>query len=119
MGGHYGTIHVRTEDEKVVRAALEDMAREQKTKFLLGPRIKGWIAIFPSDNGQHFGVSDALAAKISVPLIHTLVHDDDIFAYRFHDAGKLVDTYNSCPDYFGESTEPRGGQRGSAPSDFA
>ena len=109
MGGHYGAIHVRTVDANVIRIALEELSRASKAKFLLGPLIDGWVAVFPNENGQDFGVSEALAKKIHAPLLHTLVHDDDVFAYRFHEGGKLVDSYNSCPDYFGGDPEPRGG----------
>jgi hypothetical protein len=109
MGGHYGSIHVRTEDVNEVRAALDDLTRDSKTKFLLAPAINGWVTLFPSDNGQDIGVSQKLAEKIRNPILHCLVHDDDVFAYRLHDQGELVGTYNSCPDYFGEATEPRGG----------
>ena len=109
MGGHYGSIHIRTDDAKAVRVALEELSREQETRFLLAPLIDGWVAAFPSDHGQDFGVVEALARKISAPILHCLVHDDDVFAYQFHNDGKLVDSYNSCPDYFGGEPEPRGG----------
>ena len=29
-----------------------------------------------------------------------MVHDDDIFAYWFYRNGQLLDSYNSCPDFF-------------------
>ena len=82
---------------------------ENKTKFLLGPSIDGWVAVFPENNGQDPRMADALANKLVAPILHTLVHDDDVFMYRFYEQGKLAGTYNSCPDYFGESSEPRGG----------
>ena len=109
MGGHYGTIHIRTEDATAVRGVLVALTRELKKKFLLAPTIDGWVTVFPEDCGQDFRVSDALAQKITAPLLHTVVHDDDLLAYHFHYGGKLIGTYNSCPDYFGESSEPRGG----------
>jgi hypothetical protein len=109
MGGHYGSIHVRIDDATKVQVALEDLARDSKTKFLLAPPLDGWVTLFPSDNGQDFSIAGKLAEKISAPILHCLVHDDDVFAYQFHDRGKLVGTYNSCPDYFGGEPEPRGG----------
>lgn len=109
MGGHYGTIHIRTEDTKAVRGALDALTCELNKKFLLAPTIDGWVTVFPEDCGQDFSISDALAQKITAPMLHTVVHDDDVLAYHFHDGGKLIGTYNSCPDYFGESSESRGG----------
>lgn len=109
MGGHYGSIHIRTEDANEVRAVLEELARERNMKFLLAPAIDGWVTAFPSDHGQDFSVAEALAAKVKAPFLHCLVHDDDVFAYQFFEGGVLADQYNSCPDYFGGSPEPRGG----------
>ena len=109
MGGHYGSIHVRTQNAKAVQAALGKLSHEHKIKFLLAPLIEDWVTVFPSDNGQDFRITEALAGEISAPIIHCLVHDDDVFAYQFHNEGKLVGTYNSCPDYFGGEPEPRGG----------
>lgn len=109
MGGFYGSIHVRTEDAEAVRNALQTVSAEAGTKFLLAPAINGWISVFPQDNGQDMGVSAILAEKIDSPLIHCAVHDDDILIYQFYESGKLVDSYNSCPDYFGGETAERGG----------
>jgi hypothetical protein len=112
MGGHYGTIHVRTEDRDAVRSAIERLANDRTRRFLIAPAIDGWVTVFPEHNGQEAAVSEALAAKLSDKiLIHCLVHDDDVFAYWVFEAGRIVDTYNSCPDYFGEpNPPPRGGK---------
>ena len=109
MGGHYGSIHFRTDDVPAVRTALEQVSRESKTKFLLAPLMAGWITAFPEKNGQDFRVSEKLAEKIQYPFLHCTVHDDDVFAYQFFEKGKLADQYNSCPEYFGGEPEPKGG----------
>src|SRR5512138_89767 len=103
MGGHYGTIHVRTEDRDAVRSAVESIVSERSGRFLIAPPIDGWVTVYPEHNGQDQAVSDALAAKLpGLALIHCLVHDDDVFAYWLFQGGRVVDTYNSCPDYFGD-----------------
>ena len=111
MGGHYGTIHVRTEDLDAVRSAVEHLASDRTRRFYIAPPIGGWVTIYPENNGQDAAVSEAIAAKLSdKTLIHCLVHDDDVFAYWVFESGQVVDTYNSCPDYFGEpNPPPRGG----------
>ena len=109
MGGHYGSIHIRTENANDVRAALEVFAREEEAKFLLAPVIDGWVSAFPHENGQDFGVAAALAERIKAPFLHCLVHDDDVFAYQFYEGGVLTDQYNSCPEYFGGEAAPKGG----------
>lgn len=112
MGGHYGSIHVRTDDAAAVRTALTELSLQNGTRFLLAPPLGGWITAFPHENGQDFAVSEALASKVAFPLLHCLVHDDDIFSYQYFERGALVDTFNSCPDYFGGEPAPRGGDVG-------
>jgi len=111
MGGHYGTIHVRTEDRDAVRSAVERLVSDRTRRFQIAPPIGGWVTVFPEHNGQDSAVSEALAARLSdKTLIHCLVHDDDVFAYWLFEDGRLVETYNSCPDYFGDpNPQPRGG----------
>src|SRR3954465_13833429 len=111
MGGHYGSIHVRTEDRDEVRVAVERLGHNRAHRFLIAPLIGGWVTIFPEHNGQDSTVGDALAKVLKdKTLIHCLVHDDDIFAYWLFEMGTVLATYNSCPDYFGETNPPpRGG----------
>ncbi len=111
MGGHYGTIHVRADDRDAVRSAVERLGCDNTRRFLIAPAIGGWVTVFPENNGQDERVSEALAAKLpDKTLIHCLVHDDDVFAYWLFEGGRVVDAYNSCPDYFGDpNPPPRGG----------
>jgi hypothetical protein len=113
VGGFYGSILLRTEDAAGVRVVLENLAKENDSKFLLGPALSGWISVFPSEHGQDDSVSAELSRQLQVDVLHLLVHDDDVFAYFFYRAGNRADGYNSCPDYFGEtSDEEKERQRG-------
>jgi hypothetical protein len=100
MGAFYGSVHVRSEDVVPVRQALEEIAAAGRTRFLMGPPSGGWIGVYPSDHGQDPAVSAAIAERIHAPLIHLVVHDDDVFAYVLYDAGGPIDEYDSHPDYF-------------------
>ncbi|MFO0966772.1 MAG: hypothetical protein U0793_14460 [Gemmataceae bacterium] len=100
MGSFYGSIHVRSADRPAVLAATDAIARKQKARFLVGPALRGWIAVYPPDNGQDERLPAVFARRLPGELLHVLVHDDDIFAYRFYRDGKLIDQYNSRPDYF-------------------
>jgi hypothetical protein len=111
MGGHYGSIHIRTDDQDEVRIAVENLHHPNTQRFYIAPPIKGWVTVFPENNGQDHTVAEALVAKLpNKTIIYCAVHDDDIFAYWFFENGKLSDAYNSCPEYFGdENRPPRGG----------
>jgi hypothetical protein len=111
MGGHYGTIHIRTDDREPVREVLEALAADGKHRFLIAPPLDGWVTVFPNQNGQDSKISKKLSKALGdKTLIHCLVHDDDIFAYWLYEGGDLVDAYDSCPGYFsGKKTPPSGG----------
>jgi WD40 repeat protein len=100
MGAFYGSIHVRTEDRTTVVDAAEKLARRQKTAMLVGPMIRGWIAVYPAGNGQDERISGLLAKRLPGDVLHLIVHDDDLFTYTYYHDGKVADRYNSCPDYF-------------------
>ncbi len=103
MGAWYQSILIRTEDCPLVQRLLREISGEKDVKFLVGPPVRGWISIFPSELG---GTGEALAQGIGCDLFHFHVHDDDVFTYEFFRGGKLVDRYNSCPAYFdGEEGE--------------
>jgi tetratricopeptide (TPR) repeat protein len=105
MGAFYGSIHVRTENSDAVRKALEQVAKEAGCNFLIGPALNGWISVFPSDSGQNDQISANIAKLVPDDIFHLIVHDDDIFTYDFYRDGRLIDQYNSCPDYFEEVSD--------------
>ena len=100
MGAFYGSIHIRTENSDVVQKALNSVAKETSGKFLLGPALNGWISVFPDHAGQSDTISAEVAKLVPHDIFHLIVHDDDIFSYYFYRGGRLIDQYNSCPDYF-------------------
>jgi WD40 repeat protein len=118
MGGFYGSVQVRGEDREAVRAALEGLARKEH-RSLLGPPLDGWIGVYPSGHGQDFRVARALARRLPGELIAMLVHDDDIFAYKYYRDGRLIDEYDSIPDYFEPVTEEQRRRLRGRPETFA
>jgi hypothetical protein len=44
--------------------------------------------------------AEAIQKKLKCEVLYTLVHDSDIFCYDYYRDGKLVDEFNSRPDYF-------------------
>ncbi|HEY1789771.1 MAG TPA: tetratricopeptide repeat protein [Verrucomicrobiae bacterium] len=105
MGAFFDSIHARTEDVGAVQKALEQVAIRCDAKFLLGPALNGWISILPGGFGPDESLSLEIAKHLACAVFHLAVHDDDIFLYFFYRDGKLVDKYNSCPDYFDGATD--------------
>src|SRR5215218_3846199 len=113
MGAFFGSIHVRTADVELVKAGLLKFCADTKNRFLASPCIGGWIGIYPNNHGADFDVSAALAREFGAPVLHCMVHDDDVFTYRFYHLGNLLDEYSSFPGCFDEAidrdTPPAGG----------
>jgi hypothetical protein len=101
MGGWYNSIHVRSESIEPVRNVLRGLTRDKKYKFLLSPVINGWVGIF-AQMQPRVQISTKIAKKLPLDIIELAVYDDDVFCYWYFREGKLIDSFNSCPDYFGQ-----------------
>jgi WD40 repeat protein len=102
MGGHYGSIQVRTLDRAAVLAAAEAVAAAKKIRCLVGPELAGWVGIYPENNGQDDSVGQAIADRLDADVLHLLVHDDDVLAYWLWRKHQLVDSYWSKPGMLGD-----------------
>jgi tetratricopeptide (TPR) repeat protein len=107
MGAFFDSIHVRSDNAGMLllQKALEQIAREEDLKFLMGPALNGWTCVFPSEIGVKEPISARIAALVPDDIFQLMVHDDDVFFYWFYRDGRLVDRYNSNPDYFEAATE--------------
>ena len=104
MGRFWGGVHVRTTDFSGVHAACVEVAEKLECEFLLAPEIGGWITAYPSNHGQDEAVAREIATRLTVEVIHVVLHDDDLFCYFFYRNGCLADQYDSNQDYFGRSS---------------
>jgi hypothetical protein len=100
MGAFYGSIHVRTNERGYVQTAVEQIAKQHKLRFLIGPVLNGWVSVYPQNNGQDGSVAKDLAKRLRGYILDVMVHDDDVFAYSYYQEGKLADSFDSRPDYF-------------------
>ncbi|HEX5245433.1 MAG TPA: hypothetical protein VFW23_19390, partial [Tepidisphaeraceae bacterium] len=107
MGGHYGSIQIRSENRQLVTAVAEEVAKAKQIHILVAPPVNGWIALFPEGNGQDDAVGHAVAQQIDEDVLQLIVHDDDILAYWYYRAHRLIDSYWSCPGYFGEENRQK------------
>lgn len=106
MGSFFGSIHLRTDDRAAVQSAAAAVARRRRAKFYLAPPRGGWVTLYPSDGGQDERVAASVAKAAGGWAVWVSLHDDDVFAYAVWRDGRVVDRFNSCPDYFGEELSP-------------
>jgi hypothetical protein len=115
MGCFCVNLHVRTDDDQAVSAALE---RRGVERYRVLRARGGWVSVYEErasqqDEGWIRELAEALSDELHVAAIAMLVHDSDIACYWLCDDGRLLDEYNSCPNYFdGDSDDdgPSGGQ---------
>lgn len=107
MDGFYGSVQIRGVERDAVKDVLDTLAlkRKRKARFLLGPKLGDWVGVYPEGGGQDSAVGRELARVSGAELIQLIVHDDDVFSYDYYRGGKLVDQYNSCPDYFDDVSD--------------
>ena len=114
MGLFCVNMQFRTSDEGAVRTALE--RRATAGRHIL-PAKGGWVSVYEElasqqDEARIRDLAGSISRDLRAVGIAFLVHDSDIACYWLFDGGRLLDEYNSCPDYFDDdpSDQPTGGQ---------
>lgn len=109
MGTSCVNFHARSEDAAAVAKAL---ARIVHVEALVAPPNYGWITFFDQnassqDTKQLVRIARSLSKKLQTAVFAFLVHDSDVFRYHLFDRGKLIDQFDSRPDYFGVVSSAR------------
>jgi hypothetical protein len=123
MGAFIVNVNVRTQDRQAVERAVA--ALNPSAAWVTGAK-NGWVTVYDEeastqDDRRIRELSEHLSEALGAPAIAFLVHDSDFVCYWLCDGGRLIDEFNSCPDYFGddfgedsdEDGEP--GERGGQP----
>lgn len=79
MGGFYGSVQVRGIDRDAVKDVVEKLVKKFNIHFLLGPKLGGWVAIYPEGGDQDNQIGRELARKLRADQFQLIVHDDDLF----------------------------------------
>ena len=103
MGTFCTNFHARSTDTAAVSKVLSKITSSES---LIAEPCNGWTAIFDEradsqDAKEIARIARGLSAKLTTAVFSFLVHDSDIFQYRLYDNGKLIDQFDSRPDYFG------------------
>ena len=109
MGGFYGNITLKGASQTNVAEALRGR------RAIVGPSVGGCVVAFDSicddqDTDAMHALTLRLSAELRCLALTVLVHDDDVFMCFLYRDGKLINTYNSFPGYFGsELHDDQGG----------
>jgi hypothetical protein len=108
-------MHVRTSDDGAVSTSLD--RRTTAGRHVL-PAKGGWVSVYEElasqqDESRIRDLAGALSRDLRAVGIAFLVHDSDIACYWLFERGRLLDEYNSRPDYFDDNPsgdQPSGGR---------
>jgi hypothetical protein len=114
MGLFCASFHFRTGDHAALSAAA---AKRKFADCRVLPAKNGWASLYEEQASQQDDerirdIAKTLSKDLKSPAIAFMVHDSDIACYWLYDSGKLLDEYNSCPDYFdddGDGESPASG----------
>jgi hypothetical protein len=115
MGLFCVNLHFRTTDDRALSAALD---RLDVTHYRVLPAKNGWTSLYEQraseqDDRRIRDLGRNLTEELSIAAVAFLVHDSDMACYWLFDNGRLLDEYNSCPDYFEDDVgrpSPSGGR---------
>lgn len=104
MGGFFVSVHARVDSSEPVKAALSQLPGAYG--YITQPK-QGWVSVYESRCSDQDGewiaqVTQQISKQIKGVAVAYLIHDGDFLEYWLCDRGKLIDRYNSVPDYFGD-----------------
>jgi hypothetical protein len=104
MGLFCVNFHFRSADQNALTAAL---ARHGADRHRILSDKNGWTSLYEEqaseqDDRRIRDLAAALTRDLNGAAIAFMVHDSDIACYWLYENGKLLDEFNSCPDYFDE-----------------
>lgn len=109
MGAFFTNYHVRTSNKNACIRALQSLIH---TRAMVVDPENEWITIYDEtsesqDIKELRRLAKGLSSKLKTGVFSFMVHDSDIFVYLFYENGKLIDQFDSKPDYFGPATKER------------
>lgn len=102
MGAFLVNFHVKT----AVVEPIRDVFKKLKiASYRITTPHKGWITVYEEqastqDDRRINNLASKLSSSLKTCCMAFMVHDSDIACYWLYDQGKLLDEYNSAPDYF-------------------
>lgn len=107
MGNFYTSVTVRGPRQEEVFAAIHALSYQA----FVADTVSGLTVICEQqsdtqDQTTWHNVAKQVSHQLNCPALAVMNHDDDILMYALYAGGKLLDDYNSCPDYWEEGDTP-------------
>src|SRR5436190_17693233 len=107
MGSFYTNFQVRGDSTPAVLSALRPLI---ESRAYVSPPTGRWITVYDeASDDQDDAIIEEVGTGVSRALKTTvlafLVHDSDIFRYWLFESGKLIDEFDSDPEYFGRHVD--------------
>jgi len=109
MGSSYSNIHVKSKAAQQVTHTLKRIPA--MLPAYVAENSNNWFSIFPEEveYSTFRQLCKALSAETKSSCIGLTVHDSDVLQYVICEKGKIVDEYNSWPEYFDDGdAQPMG-----------
>jgi hypothetical protein len=117
MGAFFVNFQVRSDSTAKVRDALVPIVR---TGAFVSPSKNGWVTVYEKSSDDQDDevvrrIGSELSKVLNTAIVSFMVHDSDIALYWLFQCGKLVDEFNSAPDYYEKASKAeRARTRGNA-----
>ena len=108
MGAFLVNVQVRVASNENVPAVVKAVCRGTSR---VAPTGDGWAGVYnerldAQDEKELLRVGRALSKRLAASAVAFLVHDSDVLACWTFAGGRVVDAFNSMPDYFGNDSAP-------------
>lgn len=107
MGAFIVNFQLRSDSLPAVQSAMSKLVT---TSAYVSPPKNGWITVYDAasdsqDDALIRRIGEGLSRAAKTDVFCFMVHDSDIASYWLYQCGRLVDQFNSAPDYFGDVSE--------------
>src|SRR5689334_7682703 len=102
MGAFFVNFHILCDSAAKVRDALAPLV--QSAAYVSPPK-NGCVIVYEKASDEQDDeiirqIGSELSRALNTAVLSFLVHDSDIAMYWLFQSGKLVDEFNSAPDYY-------------------
>jgi hypothetical protein len=110
MGHFYTNATLKGPDQMAVATAIDGMRRVAGVAETQGDLTVVYDRDSEQQDGNAYPFLERLTRELDCLALYVTNHDDSVLYYRLYRSGEVMDSYDSCPNYFeGQPVPPEGG----------